>query len=514
MAAISGGAAIDWRAPRASLGRTDSKPWPWPRWLTPLVAVSVFVICRVPSFFEPNWYTDEAGYTLTAREVLKGLALYRGAWTNKPPLQIWAVALPLSLFGPSEAGLHLLTLCTGLVALIAFCLLVRAVLAPWRALLASVAFALAIGLPALDAELVVPESLLIAPVTAAGALLIWRISGGQAAGWWGRGGWAFGVGVLVGVGAGIQQTVLADAAAFLLLLLCAHSVRRSETLLYLAGMIVTVVAWLIPALLVGGVARVGFALVGFYGSYAHYSAPTSALSLAVIGLSPLLAVVGAFWLRRSANPMWASLIWAVAVLDELALAHRGYPHFWAPVAAPVILALVVLIPRLGGWGWRLAPLGMAFVMCGVLAASTTFEVNALRAYLEFPAALVTGAEGAWQLSFNSASAPADVAVSDYIRQNRPGESLVVWSSSAWPYLLASAPVQLRAGPIYNDVVLDGSGQVVAQRVDQLRPQLILTSQEAMTQWPQIETLLRSHYQLLFSAGVDRLYERVGPGTTG
>src|SRR3989442_14827457 len=85
--------------PRAAVGAASWRHWTW---LAP--GLLVYSICRIPSFFEPHWYPDEAGYATTARAVLRGLPLYVQAWTNKPPLHIWAVALPLSLFGPGEAG--------------------------------------------------------------------------------------------------------------------------------------------------------------------------------------------------------------------------------------------------------------------------------------------------------------------------------------------------------------------------------------------------------------------------
>ena len=34
------------------------------------------VVARLPSFFEPHWYSDEAGYATVARELLRGKTLY------------------------------------------------------------------------------------------------------------------------------------------------------------------------------------------------------------------------------------------------------------------------------------------------------------------------------------------------------------------------------------------------------------------------------------------------------
>ena len=49
-------------------------------WLIgPLV---LYGLLRIPSFLEPHWYTDEAGYVTTARALLQGKVLYSQIWTN------------------------------------------------------------------------------------------------------------------------------------------------------------------------------------------------------------------------------------------------------------------------------------------------------------------------------------------------------------------------------------------------------------------------------------------------
>ncbi len=130
---------------------------------------------RLPSFFEPHWYTDEASYVGVARALLRGRVLYSQIWNNKPPLQSWTIAAEVRLFGASETGLHALTFLTGLLALAAVAYAAARLLGPRRALVATLLCAVALGLPVIDAELALPESLLIAPVTWAGALLLVRI---------------------------------------------------------------------------------------------------------------------------------------------------------------------------------------------------------------------------------------------------------------------------------------------------------------------------------------------------
>ncbi len=135
----------------------------------------LFSVLRLPSFFEPHWYTDEASYVSVARSLLRGKVLYSQIWNNKPPLQSWTIAAEVRLFGTSEVGLHLLTFLTGLLALAAVAFAATRLLGARRACIATLLCAVLLGLPVLDAELALPESLLIAPVTWAGALLLVRI---------------------------------------------------------------------------------------------------------------------------------------------------------------------------------------------------------------------------------------------------------------------------------------------------------------------------------------------------
>ena len=248
----------------------------WRRWTWLAPGLLVYTICRVPSFFEPHWYTDEAGYATTARAVLRGLPLYVQAWTNKPPLHIWTVALPLSLFGPYEAGLHALTFVSGLLAFLALAVLAGRLLKPRRALVASIAFGLAIGLPLFQAELLVPESLLIAPATWAGLFVLTRVIGsvgGESRQWM----WAALAGGLMGIAVGFQQTALADAAVFALIIALVPGVSRRALLGYSLGFVAVVACWLTPALAVAGIPAVAFALVGFYQGYVAFRAPSSGL---------------------------------------------------------------------------------------------------------------------------------------------------------------------------------------------------------------------------------------------
>ena len=68
MAAAAGGRCRA-AASRLSTYRLRRRIW----LIGPLV---LYAVLRIPSFLEPHWYTDEAGYATTARALLQGKVLY------------------------------------------------------------------------------------------------------------------------------------------------------------------------------------------------------------------------------------------------------------------------------------------------------------------------------------------------------------------------------------------------------------------------------------------------------
>src|SRR5580692_11922370 len=170
-------------------------------------------VLRLPSLMEPHWYTDEAGYVNVARELLKGKVLYSQTWNNKPPLMLWTIALEVKLFGSSEIGLHVLTFISGAIALAAIVWAAGRLYTPRRALVAGVIAAVILGLPIVDAELALPESLLIAPLSWAGAILLVHILRGDVTGNPRRiPRWPLLAGVLMAAAIAYQQTAVAETS--------------------------------------------------------------------------------------------------------------------------------------------------------------------------------------------------------------------------------------------------------------------------------------------------------------
>ncbi len=274
----------------------------------------------------------------------------------------------------------------------------------------------------------------------------------------------------------------------------------------------TTAAWLAAAIVSAGPSAVMFSLVTFFFDYAAYSVPGPPVFLFLKALAPLLALVGVIYARRNSDPAWFFWLWACLTLMVSAVANRGYPHFLAPALAPTLLALATLPRMLPGMRLRFAPLGAAVLLSGGFASVATVDINAVSAYAQWPVAVTTGSQEAWADVFDDRSHP-DADVAGWIKsEGLAGSRAVVWSSDAWVYLLADLPVQLPAAPIYNDVVLYGSGGAVARQVTVIDPDLIVTSDDALADWPDIRPLLDTNYRLAYSSKVNRVYLRLAPAT--
>ena len=511
---------------------------PW--WLPSAVA---FAVLRLPSLLQPHWYTDEAGYAAAGREMLRGKIPYSQIWNNKPPLHLATVGLVVKLFGSSETALHLLTFVFGAVALAGVGYMARHLFVPWKATIVLLCAAGLLGLPLFDADLAIPESLLIAPATWAAAIVVVRLHEGRTGGV----GWAIGAGLLAAITVCYQQTAIADAGALGLILLLHPNARRRHFVAYATTGIAATAAWVVPIAVLAGAHTLGFALITFYTGDYNLSALPGAHDpshFALLGLVVLLAVAGAAIGRRlRGGPVWMLGVWAAAALIVPAAAQQPFAHFAGPAAIPVLLFVAALLPgqrrsvgaadasprRRAAMGALVAaPLLAAVIVGGLMARSAgvdwvpswgTAYANGYRTLTTYYFGAFEAMTGQlawidWESQWDDRS-PADTITAAWLRQHGwAGHSAVVWSSDAWPYLLSDLPVLLPTPPIYNDFALLGTNGEVTNRVATIAPEIILTSDNDVLAFPEIQSLLNSRYRLVFTTGPDHVYLRddVAAGT--
>lgn len=494
-----------------------------------LPAAALLTLLRVPAFFEPHFYTDEAGYATTARAVLHGGVLYTSAWTNKPPLQVWTVATVAWVPGVPIWLLRGLTLAAALVALVAVAWLARRHLSPGRQVAATCVAAVFLGLPVLDAELIVPDSLLIAPMSWAGVLVLDAVvRRGARVGRWRL----VLAGALAGAALGYQQTALADTIALASLLAVTQPRPAAAAGRFLAGAGAVVTAWLVPVLVTAGPAAVGFSLAGFYIQYTGFAlgaTGTSPLAHAA-GLAAVLGllVAGGLLVRSRLTLLPAAAVWTGAALFAPAATHQPYPHLLTPAVVPgALLVASVRLPALRAASWRAAlrtaPLAIGLAADLALASGAGLDwapsvsnsfINSQRSLTQYYAGFISSVGDQrslqqWRGGFDT-RVQADADVAAWLRAHgMRGARTVVWSSDAWLYVLADLPVLLPTAPIYNDAVLTGAQGRLASEVADLDPDIIVTANDALAGLPEIVPLLDQQYRHVFTSDPDTVWVRVG-----
>jgi 4-amino-4-deoxy-L-arabinose transferase-like glycosyltransferase len=116
--------------------------------------VLLVVVIRVPSLFEPRWYSDEGFFTTVAWATARGVPLYSGVYDNQPPVIFWLYRLTQALGSLEHHSIVQLT-ATAAVALVALLTfeVSRRLTGQWAATLAAALTGTALSLPVLDGDL-------------------------------------------------------------------------------------------------------------------------------------------------------------------------------------------------------------------------------------------------------------------------------------------------------------------------------------------------------------------------
>lgn len=484
-------------------------------------SLGLFALLRLPSLFEPHWYTDEAGYANTAFLSTHGKVLYLTVWNNKPPLLFWIYDISLSLFGPSELGLHLLSMLAGALTLVAIWMIVRDNWGGRGLGVTMAAAAILLGLPLLSGDLALPENFLILPEAWAMYLLLRAVRCGSGPS---RAILEVAAGVVFGLAALIQQTALGPLLAVGLLLAVAP--RRgalASAARLLAGCGVILGAGLAPYLIWAGPSHVYFFLVSSFGGYTSRTLPLNAVNILPRVLAGVLLVAGLVTARHRDTRMAVIWLWLGADLLTYVLPDRAYPFHLLPSAVPLALALGQLSGRRIlslGRAWAVWPLLAGVLLSagiwGALIATDQPQNNFYtggRTVTYYPMVIGRGLGIVSQtayVDYYSPRAAAEAAAARWIRAHGlRGARAVVWSSDSWAYLLVPLTSVMPAPPIYKDYEWLGQARLLRRLVRE-RPELILATYDALRAYGPLLPILHRSYVEVESSTHGSLWRRRAP----
>lgn len=133
------------------------------------LCILIFLILRLPSLFEPNWYGDEGIYLVLGQGIRKGLVLYSQIHDNKPPTLYLLATLAQTVF-----GFRLLLLLWMVPTIYSFYLLANKILSPSLTKVATLVFLIITSIPFVEGNIANAEIFMLLPTILAIYLFLFK----------------------------------------------------------------------------------------------------------------------------------------------------------------------------------------------------------------------------------------------------------------------------------------------------------------------------------------------------
>jgi hypothetical protein len=290
-----------------------------------LLIALLFIILRLPSLFEPNWYGDEGIYLVLGLAIRKGLTLYSQIHDNKPPTLYYLAALSQSVF-----GFRLLLSLWMIPTIYAFYLLAQ------KNKIATIIFLIFSSIPIIEGNIANAEVFMLLPTILGIYLFLYKKQ-------------FFLPGLLLGLAFTIKVPVAVEFA-----FVCAYSFfyipkNRILNILKLCfGFAAPISLYFLYFYLRGASGEFLFAALlqnfGYLSSWATGSHSGNATSggLLVRGLILLLSwVVLYFYSKKSKTNLHSIFLfgWFASALFGAVLSSRPYPHYLIQVLPSLIIII-------------------------------------------------------------------------------------------------------------------------------------------------------------------------------
>jgi len=496
------------------------------RWF--ILISTAFVVLRIPSFFEPTWYSDAGAYSDIGRALNHGARLYVDVWDNKPPGIYWLSAL---LAGRLAVAIAMPLATSVASAAAAVCVLGIGTRVGGAGVgrIAGLSFVVVASLPLLDGDLFNAELFGAALVAAAIAMVLrsprprWLIVAGALAGLalLFKGVFAADLVVVMGVAAiGAEargRTAITNSCA--VLAGWSIAVLAAALVLFEQGALGPGIAVL---------ARSDLGYVATYGSQG-FAGISGAMLTAVRVLIPLGAgagVAAAFVVqgRLAAAALAWWLGWDVA---SSMVSGRGFPHYVQQAEPAICIALAVAASAL----WR--RYGHQGLVGGATVAAAIFSCLLV---LWVPVAELSLAHGrglpglkvdsvatsglptyyvdGYHRLLDPSTAPGfdrlfpanltlqRIAVSETDSHSAPSDRIFVWGWIPWIYTLSNRMPAGRFVALGSAYYVEPSSQDTLLRDLEAHPPAVLIVATPGTPEALLEFLRRHHYQHPVTAGVD------------
>jgi hypothetical protein len=476
-----------------------------------LLLALIFVILRLPSLFEPNWYGDEGVYLTLGQAIRKGLVLYNQIHDNKPPTLYYMAAVAQTVF-----GFRLLLAIWMVPTVYVFHQLSRKLLTSRLARWATLFFLIITSIPLFEGNIANSEIFMLLP-TIIGVLLIFQSI-------------SFSSVIASGLLLGFAFTLKVPAAlefgflfVWIFLISCHFNLRLIKWKPTIIKLLVFSFSFALPFLLyalyfylLGAFNNFLFAAVlqnfGYLSSWATGSQSAPVTSGGLLGRGVILAV---FWLfvyfctvKKIISPAIAFVsFWFSATVFAALLSARPYPHYLIQVIPSLTLLIFLIftghVKNIIRGGLVVLALFLVFIFFHY-----QFYVYPVYSYYRNFYGHLTTLNSPDYRSFFGSEVNNTYAIASYIKTNTsPAEKIFVWGDNPFIYVLSDRLPVGRFTVAYH-IADFNQYQVVA---DQLRidfPEFIVYYPQPSRPYPQLDDFINRYYFASSTFGSTIIYRRI------
>lgn len=458
--------------------------------------LSLIVILRFPSLFEPFWYGDEGIFAAVARNLNFGGVLYETAWDNKPPMIYVAYASIFKVFGVSMFWLRFVTLVVVLATAGTIYEIARITLNKQRALLATLIFGVMTSLRLIEGNLALTEIYMILPISLAMLFAIRRNFDFKS---------LFVAGVLIAVASLFKQVGAFEAAAlgiyvFLTQKNLVEFVKRGFMLSLGFGIV-----YGISALYFYNKNLLSEYIFGAYTYYRIYlgESPQHAAIINVVKYFPIIAAVAYGVYRKikggKITIVHLFLLWTALSFLGSYFSGRTYGHYLVQ-ATPAVALLLASLVKVKLERVRVIFAVFFFVPLMYLTSFlfsdflTGGPINQIKYYQNF----ITYAAGAKSVDayndFFDGNVNTIMGLEDLLVMNGArGKSIYIWGDYPWLYAMVDAKNPSRYVTSFHVFgVPEGEAEVASQLMTN-PPEYIIKPASSIGYFDALEKLLGKKY---------------------
>lgn len=455
--------------------------------------IGLFLLLRIPSLFEPNWYGDEGIYQTVGLALGQGRTLYSDIWDNKPPL----LFLLYMTAGGNQFAVRLMSVISGIAAIVAFSLLTEKLFTKHIARYGATAvFSIVFGLPLLEGNIANAENFMLFPTCLAMALVISGKKPQQVY-------LGVGAGILLGVSFLLKTVAFFDIfAVFCFLFFIGESKRSIRVLLGFALPVCSAAVYFIHAgTLMSFMESVLTQNIG-YVDYGNYFLIPKGLLIAKAFLL-LLVLVIVFRKRHAMSRSFLFiLLWVMWSVFSVYFSGRGYTHYVLLLLPSYALLFGYAIESLK----RIVPLSVCIALGILMSLHFQLFWNSWGYYENFLLYSAHEISHDAYLAFFDPVTVRNYRIAAFLNERIARQDRIfVWGNSAQIYVMTNTLPPGKYVVAYHSIQTKQTVRQTQEALENVKPRFIILLPD-----PQAFPYSLEGYGEIFSISGARIYEKKAP----